>query len=192
MSVSLDEVLARHNVGLTGEEFLAELDAGLSRVAHPTAAPLTATEVDFLRQHGGPVVAEVLAEDPDDLEREAARAVAGQMSELVQESLSFAEAALLLGVDRSRISQRVSHRSLWGFQLGRSKRLPRWQFTPDGLLPGLDVIVKAIPDGLLPASIAGFMTTPQDELDGLVPTDYLSTGGNPQAVAALLESLGQW
>lgn len=193
VNASLDEVLARHNVGLTGDEFVAELDAGLSRIAHPAAAPLSADETAFLREHGGPAAAEVLGEDPDEVARAASQVAAAQLAELVAGSLSIAEAALLLRVDRSRVSQRLSHGSIWGFQLGRSKRLPRWQFTADGdLLPGLEGVVDAIPAGLAPIAVAGFMTTPQPELGDAAPVAHLAAGGDPQLVAESLASLGLW
>ena len=62
--VSLDEVLARHNVGISSAEFLAELDADLSRVTDPAAAPLSAAEAAFLREHAGPSAGVVLDADP--------------------------------------------------------------------------------------------------------------------------------
>lgn len=46
--VGLDAILSRHGVGLSGEEFLAELDAGLSRTVPSSAAPLSSREVAFL------------------------------------------------------------------------------------------------------------------------------------------------
>lgn len=193
VEVSLDEVLARHNVGISGAEFLAELDADLSRVTDPAAAPLSAAEVSFLREHAGSAAREVLDTDPDVLVREARRAEVTRMAELVAGSLGIAEAALLLGVDRSRVSQRLSAGSLWSFRLGRGRRLPRWQFTADGgILPGLDVVVAAIPAELSPESVAGFMNTPQLELEGRTPTVHLAGGGDPGPVADLVAGLGLW
>lgn len=193
VEVSLDEVLARHNVGISGAEFLAELDADLSRVADPAAAPLSATEVVFLREHGGPAAGEVLDTDPAVLVRDARRAEVARMTDLVAGSVGIAEAALLLDVDRSRVSQRLSAGNLWSFRLGRSRRLPRWQFTPDGRsLPGLGVLVAAIPTELSPESVAGFMDTPQPELEGRTPAAHLAGGGDPGPVAELVASLGLW
>jgi hypothetical protein len=193
VGVSLDEVLARHHVGLTGEEFVAQLDVELSKVAHSAAVPLSAVEREFLQEHGGPSAAEALAEDPDATAQAASQAAAHQVTELVQGSLSIAEAALLLRVDRSRVSQRLSHGSLWGFGLGRSRRLPRWQFTADGdLLPGLEIVIDAIPAGLAPFAVAGFMSTPQPELGDAAPVAYLASGGDPRLVADSLAGLGLW
>lgn len=193
VEVSLDDVLARHNVGISGAEFLAELDADLSRVTDPAAAPLSGAETEFLREHAGPAAVEVLGTDPAALVRDARRAEMARMTELVAGSLGIAEAALLLGVDRSRVSQRLSAGSLWSFRLGRGRRLPRWQFNPDGRsLPGLDVVVAAIPAELSPESIAGFMNTPQPELEDRTPAAHLAGGGEPAPVAELVAGLGLW
>jgi hypothetical protein len=193
VEVSLDEVLARHNVGITSVEFLAELDADLSRVTDPAAAPLSAAETAFLREHAGSAAGEVLDADPAALVQDARRAEVARMTGLLADSVGIAEAALLLGVDRSRISQRLSAGSLWSFRLGRSRRLPRWQFTAHGRsLPGLDLIVAAIPAELSPESVAGFMDTPQPELEGRTPTAHLAGGGDPTPVAELVAGLGLW
>lgn len=193
VEVSLDEVLARHKVGISGAAFLAELDADLSRITDPASAPLSAAEASFLREHAGAVAGEVLDTDPDVLVRDARRAEVARMAELVAGSLGIAEAALLLRVDRSRVSQRLSASSLWSFRLGRSRRLPRWQFTVAGRsLPGLDLVVGAIPAELSPESVAGFMNTPQPELEGRTPVAHLAGGGDPGPVADLVAGLGLW
>ena len=189
----LDEVLARHHVGISGVEFLAELDADLSRVTDPAAAPLSGAEAAFLREHAGPAGRDILDTDPAVLVQDARRAEAAHLAELVAGSLGIAEAALLLGVDRSRISQRLSAGSLWSFRVGRGRRLPRWQFTADGRsLPGLEVVVAAIPAELSPESVAGFIATPQPELEGRTPVAHLAGGGDPGPVAELVAGLGLW
>lgn len=189
----MDEVLARHNVGITGAEFLAELDADLSRVTDPAAAPLSAAEAALLREHAGSAAGEVLDTDPAVLVQAARRAEVARMADLVAGSLGIAEAALRLGVDRSRVSQRLSAGSLWSFRLGRGRRLPRWQFTADGRsLPGLDVVVAAIPVELSPESVAGFMLAPHPELEGRSAVAHLAGGGDPGPVAELVAGLGLW
>lgn len=192
-AVGLDQVLARHGVDLSGAEFVAELDAGLSRTTMAAAAPLSATEVSFLRDHAGPQAAAVLDQDPPAAAREVAASVATQLAASMRGTLSIVEAALLLGVDRSRISQRISHGSLWAFPVGRAKRLPRWQFTAQGkILPGLTMVVAAIPRGLSPESVAALMEQPQAELGDKSPVSHLAAGGDPGVVADLLTELGLW
>lgn len=192
-NAELGEVLARHGIGLSSAEFVAELDAGLSAVASPTAAPLSAGEVDFLREHAGPRATEVLDQDPAQLMTELGRSIAERLAGSLATSVSIPEAALLLGVDRSRVSQRISQGSLRAFTSGRSKRLPDWQFTVQGrVLPGLAVVIAAIPRGLAPQALAAFMAEPQPELADRTPSEHLVEGGDPSDVAELLAGLGLW
>jgi len=191
-TTDLERVLARHNVGISGDELVAELDDALSVASSPASEPLSETEATFVRAYGGPQAVGVLDEDPGQIARQLSQAVARQTVRAIVSTLSIVEAAALLGVDRSRISQLVSRHRLWAFRLGRSKRIPRWQFTGAAVLPGLDQVVAAIPSGLAPQSVAGFMTTPQPELDEVAPVTFLVGGGDPKAVAKLLAGLGRW
>ena len=189
---SLDDVLARHRVGISSDEFVADLDDALSAVSQPTAEPLSASEVAFLRSQGGVRMREVLDGDADEAARPLSQGVTRETAQALAATTSIVEAALQLAVDRSRISQLLSRKRLWAFQFGRSKRIPRWQFAERGLLPGLDQVVLAIPDGLAPASVEGFMTTPQPELGDVAPVAFLRQGGDPRAVCELLADLGRW
>ncbi len=154
--------------------------------------PLSDADADFLSAYGGPHVKQILTEDPEQAAQRLTIMAVRSTTWAVSDSMSIADAAQLLGVDRSRISQLLSSGRLWAFQLGRSRRLPRWQFVGSGRLPGLETVVPAIPDGLAPQSIAGFMKTPQSELDDSSPTDWLAGGGDPEVVATLLADLGRW
>lgn len=187
-------VLARHGVPMSSSEVVASLDAAFAEVSRAGAAPLSASEIEFLRAHGGPRASEVLDQwNPAAEDVAQSRAVVRRVAAAAQATMSIAEAALLLGVDRSRISHRLAQGSLWAFSVGRTRRIPRWQFTTDGhLLPGLAVVVASIPDGLAPRSVEAFITTPQPELDGRTPAAHLADGGDPRPVAGLLADLGVW
>lgn len=192
-NADLGEVLSRHGIGLSSAEFVAELDAGLSAVASPSAAPLSAGEAEFLRAHGGKRAAEVLDEDQAQIMADLGSSIAERLAGSLASSVSIPEAALLLGVDRSRVSQRISQGSLWAFSAGRSKRLPDWQFTIYGrVLPGLAVVIAAIPRGVAPLTVAAFMGEPQPELAYRTPSAHLVEGGDPSDVAELLAGLGLW
>lgn len=98
-----------------------------------------------------------------------------------------------MGVDRSRISHRLRQGTLWSFTLGRHRRIPRWQLMPDGdLFPVLAAVVGAIPAGLDPRTVNGFLHTPRPEFDDQPPVAYLASGGDPAPVADLLTDLGRW
>ena len=192
-SVSLDEVLSRHDTGLTAAEVIEEFDAALT-AAEVVATPLTHAEVAFLRKHGGPGIGESLDSwDPAVERRERGHAAARRVAEALAESLSVSEAAAQLDVDPSRISHRIRRGTLWSFTMGRRRRIPRWQIMPEGrLLPGLSVIVPAIPTGIDPRAVHALLTTEQDELGDQTSLSYLAAGGEPSIVADLLADLGRW
>ncbi|MCW2628076.1 MAG: hypothetical protein JWR48_4798 [Mycobacterium sp.] len=138
---ALAALLAKHQIGLTVEEVLDELDSAFAAI--PGATTLSATEVDFLRAHAEPQAAAVIDAWSADDERQArARIALRQLTSALSGSVSIKEAAAILGVDRSRVSRRITGKALWVFDLQGSRRIPRWQFLGEELLPGLDVIVQ--------------------------------------------------
>ncbi|WP_246098156.1 hypothetical protein [Rhodococcus spelaei] len=58
-----------------------------------------------------------------------------RMPNLVQNSLSIADAATRLGVTGARIRQRIAEGTLWAFSAGRNRLLPAAQFTGAGAVP---------------------------------------------------------
>lgn len=73
----------------------------------------------------------------DDERRTRARIAVRQLSSALSGSASIKEAAAMLGVDRSRVARRITGKALWAFDVQGSRRIPRWQFQGDELLPGL-------------------------------------------------------
>jgi len=114
-------------------------------------------------------------------------------AEMVHDSIDGdAAVAELLGVDRSRISQRVAQRSLYAFMGPSGRRLyPRWQFRDHETVPGLRTVLEALPADLHPLVVRGWFTSADVDFDldgdSLSPIDWLATGGDP-AVAADLAS----
>ena len=193
-ALELDEVLARHHVGISSHELAAELDAALSALGGAGSTPLSGKETDFLHSHVTGTAATVLAEWSPEAERqERARVVTRTLTDTVAASISIGEAADRLGVDRSRISHRLRDQQLWSFTLGKRRRVPRWQFISAGqLLPGLDRIIASIPEGIAPRSVEAFMHTAQPDFAGQAPVDYLAAGGDPDLVAGFLADLARW
>ena len=188
---ALGALLAKHQIDLTVEEVLDELDSAFAGI--PGATTLSATEVDFLRTHSESRTAEVIDAWSADSEREArARIAVRQLTSALSGSVSIREAASILGVDRSRVSRRISGKALWAFDLQGSRRIPRWQFLGDELLPGLDAIVPAIPRGTTPAVLDAFMHASQPDFDDRTPSEHLAAGGDPALVAGFLADLGRW
>lgn len=170
----------------------------LLRQRQPRGSGLTSDEADYLVSSNS-LTEEQLAE----AEAAVARGDLVEIEqktrlEVITNSLSAAEVAQRLGIDASRVRHRQSKGGLYSFMAGGKRRYPTWQFTDDPkqpVVPGLAVIVKALPEDMHPASVQGLMTTPQDALvvDGrrLTPPEWLRTGGAPEAVVGVLESLLQ-
>ncbi|PXW99159.1 hypothetical protein C8E89_14121 [Mycolicibacterium moriokaense] len=187
----MGDLLAKHQIDLSVEEVLDELDSAFAAI--PLATTLSATEVDFLRTHAEPRAAAVIDAWSADNERQArARIALQQLTSAVSGSVSIKEAAAILRVDRSRVSRRISGKALWAFTLQGSRRIPRWQFLGDELLPGLDLIVPAIPRGTTPTVLDAFMHTPQTDFDDRTPIEHLAAGGDPALVAGFINDLGRW
>ncbi|ASX03507.1 helix-turn-helix domain-containing protein [Mycobacterium intracellulare] len=188
---ALDALLAKHQIDLTVEEVLDELDSAFAAI--PGATTLSKSEVDFLRTHAEPAAVEVVGAWSADNERQArARVALRQLTGALSGSVSIKEAAAILGVDRSRVSRRITGKSLWAFDLQGNRRIPRWQFLGEELLPGLDVIVPAIPRDTTPAVLDVFMHTAQPDFDDRTPIEHLAAGGDPGLVAGFLQDLGRW
>jgi hypothetical protein len=190
---TIGEVLRRYDASLTESDLAEYLDAALRRIPGAASAPITQGDVVYLAEHAGQGAAEVVASwDPDGERRQREQAVAEGAMDVIASTLSIEAAARLLGIDRTRISHRLSRRALWAVNIGSRRRLPDWQFRAGRELPGLAIVIEAIPSSAHPADVAGLMTTPQDELDGRTPVDHLASGGDPAPVADLLADLARW
>ena len=122
-----------------------------------------------------------------------ARAVAAQ-AVLRESALTVPQAAAAIGVDPSRVRHRLGAGQLCGWKERGGWRLPAWQFTNAGVVPGLDAVLAAVPDDQPPLVVAAFMTNPQQDLpmDGEpgTPRQWLLAGGDPLPVAHLAAMLG--
>lgn len=190
---ALDALLARHHVDMTGAEVLDALDSAFGAIPGAGAAPLPGTEVQFLREHAGTSAAAVIdAWSGDDERQVRSRTAVRELAGALSDSVSIKEAAAILGVDRSRVSRRVTGDALWAFDLHGNRRIPHWQFLGDELLPGLDVIVPAIPRAATPTAVDAFMHTPQPDFGDRTPIEYLAAGGDPAPVAGFVADLARW
>jgi hypothetical protein len=157
---------------------------------------LSAEQAAFLVQSGAFTESELADTEHRVAAGELDRKIRDTHLAVVADSLSAAEVALRLGIDASRVRHRQAKGLLYGFLVGGKRRYPLWQFTDDPaapVVPGLAVIAAALPEGAHPATIAGFMQTPQAELLAsgaqLTPIEWLRNGGDPHAAAGLLASL---
>jgi hypothetical protein len=120
----------------------------------------------------------------------ASTATAVEAYQISQDALTVPAVAARLGVTASRIRQRLTARSLFGVSTpGGGWRLPRFQFTDDGELPGLAQLLPALPADVHPVALDSFLTRPQPDLvitdEAVSPRDWLTSGGDPAAVARI-------
>jgi hypothetical protein len=153
--------------------------------------PLTDAERKAL-EAGGLDLRPARAGEPDPALEGAAR-----FARLVNESLSAAEAAERLGVNESRIRQRLLAKppTLYAIKAGREWRLPRFQFGRKGAIPGLPALIEALPDDIDVVSLESWLMTPNPDLAlgederPLSPLDWLNRGGAPARIAELAREL---
>ncbi len=189
----LDALLERHRVDMTSEEVLDQLDSAFATIAGAGAAPLSTDEVQFLRAHAGAGATAVIDSWSGEQERQAhARSAVRELGDTLSGSMSIKEAAALLEIDRSRVSRRITGKGLWAFDINGSRRIPRWQFLGRVLLPGLEVIVPAIPRDATPAAVEAFMKTPQPDFGDRTPIEHLAAGGDPTLIADFVSDLARW
>jgi hypothetical protein len=119
--------------------------------------------------------------------------VAAEYAALLGDALTAGEAARRLGVDESRIRQRLGEGSLYGVKLRGGWRLPRFQFGRKGIVPGIDVVLMRAPRDLHPIELYTWLSTPDVDLElagrAVSPLEWLKTGGDPRRAADLAADL---
>lgn len=170
----------------------ADLVAALKALPalRPWAASLTDDEARLLDDAG-------FAEDREAL-LAAGTEIAGHVAHMAVTAFTAEEVATGLGVSASRVRQKRLAGELWAIPDGQTWVFPVLQFEtgddggPVRQIRGLDQVFKALPAGLHPVAVAGFLRTPQPDLylgRPLTPTEWLRSGGDvDQAVAAAAEA----
>jgi hypothetical protein len=164
---------------------------------HPGSS-LSEEQVNFLIGSG-----EFTREELSDIQARIAR---GELAERERrtrlqstlESLSLDEVADHLGLSTTEVRGRQGANALFAFAAGAELRFPEWQFTGDPgrpVLPNLTRLIDAFRHDMHPASILGFMTTPQTSarMDGvaMTPVDWLLNGGDSLVLEEILGSFLQ-
>ncbi|MCF8784374.1 hypothetical protein [Rhodococcus ruber] len=100
-----------------------------------------------------------------------------RMQDLVHSSLSVTDAAERLGVTTARIRQRLTDGTLWAFDSGQGRLLPRAQFTATGSVPHLKRVLPLLSKDLHPLTVQALLTQPQPSL---------TVDGRPVSIVAWL------
>lgn len=111
--------------------------------------------------------------------------------ELQQQSLTTTQAAARIGVNPSRIRQKLLARALYGFKQEASWWLPKFQFEGDRVVPGVEKVFGVIRESASPVAVARWFMTPWADLvvdaeleTVLSPRAWLLQGGDPALVVA--------
>jgi hypothetical protein len=116
----------------------------------------------------------------------AARTIAA-LAAICATSLRVPEAADRLGVQPGRVRQRLSKHTLYGFKIRGTCRLPAFQFTAGGEVPGIGRVLVRLNPALHPVGIVTWFTQPDPDfrVDGreASPRDWLLSGGSPHFAA---------
>jgi hypothetical protein len=191
VTAALKSVLAKAGLRVDADEFLTLVEDAARKLspADPDPADYFSAEQREALTDVGLDLAPRRRKEID----HRARAVAAQ-AVLRDSALTVADAAKAVGVDPSRIRHRLAGAQLIGWKDRGGWRLPAWQFTKAGVLPGLEPVLAAVPDDQPPLVVAAFMSTPQPELplDGepATPRQWLLATGDPEPVAKLVSMLG--
>jgi hypothetical protein len=179
------EALRRRGIDLTPEDCLHLLEEAILQlpevgVSGSATDELADWEVEELRAGG----LDLSPPRPDELDPLAA--TAAQYAALLGASLTVSQAARRLGVDPSRLRQRLAARTLFGIKLSDGWRLPLFQFDGDRLIPGLASVLPRLPRDRHPLAIITWFESPDADLEiddrPVSPRDWLRSGGDPTAV----------
>lgn len=122
-----------------------------------------------------------------------------ELARLRADTLSVEEAAKLLGVNGSRIRQRLGGRprTLLGMKSGREWRVFKYQFDGDRMVPGLDRVIAAMPRDRDPVGEHNWLTLPSASLvleDGndtfVSPLTWLRMGLGLERLVVYASQLG--
>jgi len=190
-----DERLRERGIFRSTEEMVAEAremvalsvaEMPLRRVGDEPGREFTRGEVEALSQGG----LDLSRASGEGLARTAARYAA-----LRAVALTECEAAALLGVSESRVRQRIGERTLYAVRAGRERRLPRFQFAGEGLVPNVGDVLREIPEDAHPLAVEGWFASPDPDLvfgegeDPLSPRDWLLSGGSAEVLRPLAREL---
>lgn len=121
--------------------------------------------------------------------------LAAAYAELLKSSLSVATTAERLGVDTSRVRQRIYARSLYAVKQRGSWRVPAFQVDGRRLVPGLEIVVDKLSPTLHPVAVSRWFTTPNADLllgdEPVSPIVWLTSGGPPDIAAVLAADIDQ-
>jgi hypothetical protein len=130
-------------------------------------------------------------------EKEALLHTASEYAALLSSSLTVTEAARRLGVDGSRIRQRLAAHQLYGIRRPAGWLIPRFQFEGNHLVPGLERVLPRLDPRLHPLAVVSWLARPCPDLSRpgdveetpISPLEWLRGGGSPEIIAELADDV---
>lgn len=181
---------------LTASERLRVAESVLTEAGFPSLLPPQRSPQSAFPEPEARALAAVGLQPTDDVasDAHAARAVyATSFLDLFKQADSVSDVAARLGLDPSRIRQRLRERSLLAVELNGERRLPRFQFEDDIEVPGLARVLAATA-GMAPLPFAMWFLSATPDLEGandtpLSPREWLLRTGEVDAVLDLARDL---
>lgn len=194
MAMPLHELLERR-FGVDKDEFAAALEEFADRTG--PLAVVDIRPVDYLGEAQQSTLKKLGASlqplGPGDLGPIAGMAAAH--AQVVSQSATVAGLAKRLGVDPSRVRQRIYARSLYAFKHRGGWLIPNFQLQANRLVPGIGAVVSRLSPALHPVAVSRWFTTPNTDLvlheNAVSPIAWLSAGGPPAGVAALAGAIDE-
>ncbi len=184
---TLRSAASRHGVPIESVFDALGEAIGEARQNEPVPTSFDVPTIELLE--GGGLVMHALADRVPDVAAETRATFEG----LRLTSLTVEEAARLLGVDPSRVRQRLRARTLFGIREDDAWLLPRRQFSEHEQIRGLARVLPLIRDALHPVAVWNWLALPDPELQtggtSLSPIDWLASGGDIGAVRAVAADL---
>lgn len=194
MVTATEKALRRVGIEIAPDELDRRIAQAVLDIVPPYAlgdprAEFTADERSVLEE-GGADLSPLRAGEDDAIIRTAAEYAA-----LLSSSLTVPEAARRLGVDGSRVRQRLGSRQMYGIRRSTGWLLPLFQFESDHLVSGLERVLPRLNPHLHPLAVVSWFSRPHPDLfrpddpeqTPLSPIDWLRSGGNPEGVAELAD-----
>jgi hypothetical protein len=191
---AIAKVLGEHGISASEQEIAEAIEEILAssgvREPYPDPRSLLNAEQITLLERGGFELDRLDLGVDDPIARAAM-----EFALMRATGLTTRQAAKRLGVNDSRVRQRLGERALYGIRTAGEWRLPAFQFAAKGLVPGIDRVFPHVPVDLNPVAVQRWFHTPNPDLEPsepgeasgrpFTPLEWLTTGNDPRAVADL-------
>lgn len=163
----------------------------LRQASAPQSEPLTEGEREFLLEYTELTEDDLTPQAYEEARLQVAQDQALAEQEAVETALGTRQVSNLIKRDRASVRRSKVLGDVYTLPAGMGTGLlyPRWQFVQGKIVPGLRGILPLFPQYMHPLDIEDFMSSPNEELGNRSPVQWLTTGGKPEVVQALVEEL---